>query len=109
MQLHDLVVFFSSVLGNQVDLVLKREQEKNGLLPCNSLHVHIVHLEYLVARLQSLLSGGGTRLDGCDEDSNLVATCEPYSDTSSLLERNKSRIGSEINSINDGVRNSGRR
>ena len=87
LQLHNLIVFLPPVLGNQVDLVLEREQEENSLLSRHPLHVHIVHLQNLVPGLQSLLGCRRSRLDGSHEDSDLVTTRETDSDAASLLER----------------------
>lgn len=41
---HYLLVLILPILHDEVDLVLKAEKEQHSLLPCYSLHVHVIYL-----------------------------------------------------------------
>ena len=88
----DLLVLLAAVLDDQVDLLLQTEQEEHGLLATHTLHVHVVDLEDLVARLEALEGGRTTGLHRAYEDAGLVAAGEPYADRAFLLEGDEARV-----------------
>ena len=87
-----LIVLLAPVLGDQVNLVVQAEQEKDGLLPGDSSHVHVVHFDDLVARLETLLGSGTAWLDGRHKDAHIVATRQPNPHRTLFLEADEARI-----------------
>ena len=89
----DLIVFVSSILSYQVDLILQREQEENRLLPRHAFHVHVVHFEDFVSGLETLLGRRRSGLHGRDENTDLVAAGQTNANAAGLFEADEPRVG----------------
>lgn len=90
---HNLFVLIATMLYNKMYLILKAQQKQHGFLAGHSFHVHIVHLQYLIARLQTLGESWASWLHGGHENTDFVATRQSNADRSFFLERNEPWIG----------------
>ena len=77
MEADNLIILLLPILGDEIDGVLQGQEEEDSLFSGHSLHVHVVDLEDLVARLESLRGCRRSGLHRSHENTDIVATSQP--------------------------------